>query len=103
MRKSKNVQFHKLNWENVPRKIDCWQNIPVPARQDNFDDSNEPSVNKSPMAERKSIHKPLEEVKISKVIQPGGYPEDTRLIESLHRNGEELEILEMNEDEIPYK
>ena len=102
VRKSKNVQFHKLNWGNVPRRIDCWQNIPVPAKQDGNDDSNEPSINQSPKQELKVPQKSREEVKITKIKQPD-QKEDTRLIESLNQKGDELEIVEMNEDQIPYK
>ena len=32
-----------------------------------------------------SVHKPQEEIKISKVKQPGSFPEETRLIESLNK------------------
>jgi hypothetical protein len=107
--KSKNVQFQKLNWGKVQRKIDCWKNVPPPPQPENEEEEevNE-IIEKTP---ERLQHRPVEIKKIQRPVAVKNFnlasdemePEETRLIMSLDKEGEEIEIIEMNEDEIPYK
>jgi hypothetical protein len=104
--KGKNVQFqkNKTNWNNVQRRIDCWKDVPVPPQnKDPEDDEIEEET--PPRIRDKSIQRKPVAIKNVNLIdeQVAATPEEFRLVESLNKQGEEIEILEMNEDEIPYK
>jgi hypothetical protein len=107
--KSKNVQFQKLNWGKVQRKIDCWKNVPPPPQPENEEEEEVTEIiEKTPErlqqrpVETKKIQRPVA-VKNLNLASDEMEPEETRLIMSLDKEGEEIEIIEMNEDEIPYK
>lgn len=106
--KSKNVQFQKLNWGKVQRKIDCWKNNPPPPQDENEEEEemvevrqNTPEELKRPEV-RKKIQRPVAVRNLNLMSDPAEQNE-MRLIESLDKKGEEIEIIEMNENEIPYK
>lgn len=113
-RKSKNVQFHKVNWSNVPRKIDCWKNVPPPDQQATLGPEEEESetypvenikesFKNTKSTQRRRTQKPVAVTNLNLNEHRTPSPEEIRLVESLSKQGEEIEILEMNEDEIPYK
>lgn len=111
--KSKNVQFHKLNWGNVSRKIDCWKNIPVPPQQETAEREEEDEeieaeiLEETPERIKQSNRKPQRPIAVKNVSltqnQIPDEDDEMRLVESLSKQGDEIEIVEMNEDRVPYK
>lgn len=108
--KGKNVQFQKLNWGNVQRRIDCWKDNPPPPQPEQAD--SEDLIEEGPQisapqarpaqAARKKPQRPVA-VRNFDLMQNIQEDDGMRLIESLDKQGEEIEIVEMNEDEVPYK
>lgn len=104
--KSKNVQFqkNKTNWNNVPRRIDCWKDVPVPPQNKDVQDEEIEEETPPRIRSKPTQRKPVTIKNVNLMDeQVAAANKELRLIESLNKQGEEIEILEMNEDEIPYK